>query len=329
MRTLLSAIVLALVLGGVVDAQPCESFDHSLLSAMHSDTVPGTVTRGALITGQGEVPRWSLLGPGTTGQVLTMGLTEPEWASPACGDVASPLTLVAGGAGERPLGITAAAGQTANLIEVTSAASANLFLVGPLGIAAAPSFTAGVIGGPAPGFSFSTATARVGAMGATSSGIFWYASNNRVWNGETYTVAPGISASNKGLAMFLKNDTWVLHPFESGTVSPPAGCRIDPQSGVNQISWAGDLADSAVQDTLVIDTNGLLVVAEKDGGTALLRVDGETIVIVSAAAGFSVTKDAASSVNVYYENGTLRLQNLSGITKTLRVGVFGVRWEEP
>jgi len=258
-----------------------------------------------------------------------MGLTEPEWATPDCSGAVSPLTLTASVAAERPLGIVAAPGQTENLIEVTSAAAVNLFLVGPLGIAAAPSFTAGVIGGPAPGFSFSTETVRVGAMGASASGIYWYASNNRVWNGVTYTVAPGISASNKGLAMFLKNDTFVLHPFESGTVSPPAGCRIDPQTGVNEISWAGDLADAAVQDTGMIDTNGLLVVAEKNGGTALLRVDTEALVIVSAAAGFSATKDTASSVNVYFETGTLRLQNLSGTTKTLRVGVFGVRWEEP
>jgi len=258
-----------------------------------------------------------------------MGLVEPEWVTPDCDGASSPVTLTASGPSERPLGIVAAFGQTANLIEVTSSTSANLFLVGPLGIAAAPSFTAGVIGGVAPGFSFSTATTRVGAMGASASGIYWYASNNRVWNGETYTVAPGISSANRGLAMFLKNDTFVLHPFTSGTTSPPAGVRIDPQTGVNQVGWSGELADAAVQDTGMLATNGLVIVAEYGGGTAIVRVDTTTLTIVSGAALFTITKDSASSVNVYYESGTLHLQNTSGTTKTLRVGVFGVRWEEP
>ena len=43
---------------------------HPFLSASHSDTTTASVTQGAIITGQGATPTWSLLGPGTSGQLL-------------------------------------------------------------------------------------------------------------------------------------------------------------------------------------------------------------------------------------------------------------------
>ncbi|NTW27219.1 MAG: hypothetical protein HGA36_02775 [Candidatus Moranbacteria bacterium] len=41
-----------------------------LLSAQHLDTTAADVQRGAIIAGQGASPTWSLLGPGTSGQIL-------------------------------------------------------------------------------------------------------------------------------------------------------------------------------------------------------------------------------------------------------------------
>lgn len=69
---------------------------HALLSATHTDTTPAAVTRGALATGQGASPTWSILAAGTTGHVLTMGAAEPAWAAPTSAFVsmaASSLTL--------------------------------------------------------------------------------------------------------------------------------------------------------------------------------------------------------------------------------------------
>lgn len=61
--------------------------DHSLLSATHGDTTAAAVSRGAIITGQGATPKWTLLGAGTAGHVLTMGANEPGWAAlPPDGD---------------------------------------------------------------------------------------------------------------------------------------------------------------------------------------------------------------------------------------------------
>lgn len=52
-----------------------------LLSATHTDTTAATVTRGAIITGQGSTAKWALLTKGTAGQVLNMGANEPAWTS--------------------------------------------------------------------------------------------------------------------------------------------------------------------------------------------------------------------------------------------------------
>lgn len=59
---------------------------HALLSAVHTDTVVGTVVRGDLIVGN-TTPAWTKLAKGTTGQVLTMGVagTDPGWGSAVIG----------------------------------------------------------------------------------------------------------------------------------------------------------------------------------------------------------------------------------------------------
>lgn len=56
--------------------------DHALLSATHGDTVAAAVQRGDLIAGLGATPKWSRLGGGSAGYVLTMGTDEPAWAAP-------------------------------------------------------------------------------------------------------------------------------------------------------------------------------------------------------------------------------------------------------
>lgn len=188
-----------------------------------------------------------------------------------------------------------------------------------------------VVTGLGIGISFVNAggTVQTGPIGATENGTYLYASNNRFWDGGAYSLATGITSDRKGVAWFLKNDGMVLHPFESGTTPTTAGTRIDPQTGSNTICWEGDIAASAVQDTGVVSTNGLLVVGEKLGGTVLIRVETEALTIISGDALYTKTKDTASSVNIYYETNTLKVQNLSATTRTIRVGVFGVRWEEP
>ncbi len=58
---------------------------HALLSATHSDTTTAAVQRGALITGQGGSPSWSLLVKGSNGSCLVSDGTDIGWSSCAGG----------------------------------------------------------------------------------------------------------------------------------------------------------------------------------------------------------------------------------------------------
>ena len=52
---------------------------HQLLSANHSDTTAGTVSRGDLIVGQGQSPTWSKLSLGSAGRCLTSNGVDAIW----------------------------------------------------------------------------------------------------------------------------------------------------------------------------------------------------------------------------------------------------------
>lgn len=54
---------------------------HEMLSATHTDSTVGTVTRGDIITAQGVTPKWTELAAGTAGYSLVMGADEPGWAT--------------------------------------------------------------------------------------------------------------------------------------------------------------------------------------------------------------------------------------------------------
>ena len=54
---------------------------HNLLSAVHSDVTPASVTRGDIITGQGASPSWSRLAIGSQGQILQAGANEVGYTS--------------------------------------------------------------------------------------------------------------------------------------------------------------------------------------------------------------------------------------------------------
>ncbi|NTW14073.1 MAG: hypothetical protein HGA31_03530, partial [Candidatus Moranbacteria bacterium] len=60
---------------------------HGLLSATHSDTATGIVSRGALITGQGVSAKWTALSLGAIGEVLRSNGTDALWAQLTGSDV--------------------------------------------------------------------------------------------------------------------------------------------------------------------------------------------------------------------------------------------------
>src|SRR5512146_1957954 len=55
-----------------------EDFPHDLLSAIHSDTVPGSPVLGDLIVGN-STPAWDRLGIGAEAQILTVFGGQPSW----------------------------------------------------------------------------------------------------------------------------------------------------------------------------------------------------------------------------------------------------------
>jgi hypothetical protein len=63
-------------------AAPAVQTSNLLASAVHLDTTTGAVARGALIAGIGATPKWTAVASGAPGTILTMGASEPAWATP-------------------------------------------------------------------------------------------------------------------------------------------------------------------------------------------------------------------------------------------------------
>ncbi len=79
---------------------------------------------------------------------------------------------------------------------------------------------------------------------------------------------------------------------------------------------------SKASGILIIGAAGALNAA----GLWMLTRDGVSdINEISAAALFTNTKDTAGKINIYYESGTVNIQNKTSVTQTVWVGFFGVR----
>lgn len=69
---------------------------------------------------------------------------------------------------------------------------------------------------------------------------------------------------------------------------------------------------------------GMLIVRESTAGiTGLFRIENQTIVIVSAEATFTITKDNAATYNVYYDTDNFYIQNRVGYNKNISCAFFG------
>lgn len=156
--------------------------------------------------------------------------------------------------------------------------------------------------------------------------------------GGTSTSYPALKRSSAALYARLADDS-AYADFEgsnltarSGTVklgaSAISSLVLDAQS-VGRLTGAGQsVADAAIIDVSV-DTamSGLLVVTNVTDGTVGVFVMRGTAVTELSDPGsvFTITKDSASSVNVYYDGATTRmkLQNLLGATKTFSLQFLG------
>ena len=87
-----------------------------------------------------------------------------------------------------------------------------------------------------------------------------------------------------------------------------------------------DSDTDAVLTTTIADTEyGMLLVRETAGTEmCLYLIAGGTIEKVSADATFTVTKDNASTYNVYFETNVIKIQNKVGDNKVIRAGLFSI-----
>lgn len=172
---------------------------HNLLSATHPDTTPASVSRGALITGQGAPATWSKLAKGTANQVLSMDGTGTDvtWATIATSEVEA-LGLYGDGSdgvcvfdGTNTFAFATLIGSTYSLLrdiypDDGSSLSSGKTINGPFGIyckgtftndgtigttpaagSAGSNATTGASSGGAGGATITTGTLGVGTLGAT------------------------------------------------------------------------------------------------------------------------------------------------------------------
>lgn len=91
------------------------------------------------------------------------------------------------------------------------------------------------------------------------------------------------------------------------------------------VSQEEDFAVNEVFQTCIARNNGLLLVVDRTNArVAIFRVEGQTVVSLSANAIFSVTKDTASKINVYWETDNFKVQNKTSAALTLKAGLLGL-----
>jgi hypothetical protein len=99
--------------------------------------------------------------------------------------------------------------------------------------------------------------------------------------------------------------------------------------GGEMSAFVSEDTDSDKDDVLVTTISnsdyGMIIVRETAGTEACLYlIAGGTIEKISTDATFTVTKDNASTYNVYFENNVIKVQNKVGDDKDIRVGLFGI-----
>ena len=88
--------------------------------------------------------------------------------------------------------------------------------------------------------------------------------------------------------------------------------------------YSGEIAIDGVADSGLAGGGGMIVVYSTTSGvTGLYRLDYHTVVAVSLNALFTVTKDNASTINVYWETDQVKIQNKTAGANTVKLGFFG------
>lgn len=92
------------------------------------------------------------------------------------------------------------------------------------------------------------------------------------------------------------------------------GQVIDQKDDADGIAPSVDIADAGVYDTEISDFTGDLTIDAGDDSTiASCHVaSGTQVIALSGSAEFNASKDNASTINVYVEDGSIQIQNNTG-----------------
>jgi hypothetical protein len=120
-----------------------------------------------------------------------------------------------------------------------------------------------------------------------------------------YTSRPAATGATENVPAMRGE---VSHTGYTSTVISNADSDTDE---VDSLTWAGGY--------------GMIVACETSGSTtAIWRLEGTTLVTLSVNAAWTATKDNASTFNVYFEGGALKIQNKVGDNKIIKLGFYGL-----
>jgi len=143
-----------------------------------------------------------------------------------------------------------------------------------------------------------------------------------------YTTNKATSGADTGLEI---NMTDTLSPGTSLPIKVKVGSTskfsVDEKGEVfSNVAEDTDSDTDDVLTTTIADTvYGTLMVRESAGTEACMYLlAGGTIEKISGDATFTVTKDNASTYNVYFESSVIKVQNKVGDNKNIRLGFYGM-----
>ena len=130
-------------------------------------------------------------------------------------------------------------------------------------------------------------------------------------NAQNETVI-GYSAIGAGNNTVRLGNTSVTDVSTSGNYISQRIINADSDTDeIDSLTWAGGY--------------GMIIACETSGNTtAIWRLEGTALVTLSVNAAWTATKDNASTYNVYFEGGAIKIQNKVGDNKVLRLGFFGI-----
>jgi hypothetical protein len=194
-----------------INQAPSGGAAHNLLSATHADTAPAAVQRGALVTGQGATPAWTLLPLDAAGKYLKSDGTDLVYSSGAASGVgacathgfATTLNADAAPGCAQPAFSDLAGSAAPSQLPATTVftGQANTWTAGAQDFGAATALKVPVSAGAAP----------------AASGLIAYDSTANLFKGGTSSASKTFAFTDSNISGTAANVTGIVAPSNGGT----------------------------------------------------------------------------------------------------------------